>query len=73
MADDFQWFSSARDKLTGVTNTAQFLFIWQLSVEFEVSEELAPVNSPCEKTMFKNVFRENEETGVPVVAQQQQI
>lgn len=39
------------DELTDVTNAAQVLFIWNLSAEFEITKELASVNTRHGTTM----------------------
>lgn len=40
-----------RDELADVTNTVQVLFIWDISAEFRVTEELASMNTLYGTTM----------------------
>lgn len=47
-ANDFEWFSLTRDELPDVTSTTQLLCIWEARAEFEVTEELASMNTDFE-------------------------
>jgi hypothetical protein len=62
-ANDFEWFSLALDESTDVTDTAQLLlFIGGVNAEFEVTEELASMNSLRGTTTGENIFKEVEKT-----------
>lgn len=47
----------AVDELTDVTDTTQLWFIWGVSTELEVAEELASMNSMCGTTPGENIFK----------------
>ncbi|KAI5150109.1 hypothetical protein ENBRE01_1306 [Enteropsectra breve] len=59
----FKWFSLALDESTDITDTAQLLiFIRGISAEFEITEELASLNSINGTTKGENIFLEVEKT-----------
>ncbi|XP_033606233.1 general transcription factor II-I repeat domain-containing protein 2 isoform X2 [Cryptotermes secundus] len=61
-ANDFEWFSLALDELTDITDTAQLLlFIRRVNADFEVTEELASMNSLRGTTTGEDIFKEVEE------------
>ncbi|XP_033606840.1 general transcription factor II-I repeat domain-containing protein 2-like [Cryptotermes secundus] len=60
-ADDFEWFSLALDESTDITDTAQLLlFIRGVNADFEVTEELASMNSLHRTTTGEDIFKEVE-------------
>lgn len=62
-ANDLEWFFLAFDESIDVTDTMQyFLFIGGVSATFEVSKELASMNSLYRSTTSKNIFKEIEKT-----------
>ncbi|PNF15523.1 hypothetical protein B7P43_G16685 [Cryptotermes secundus] len=57
-----QWFSLALDESTDITDTAQLLlFIRGVNADFEVTEELASMNSLRGTTTGEDIFKEVEE------------
>ncbi|PNF32668.1 hypothetical protein B7P43_G13122 [Cryptotermes secundus] len=61
-ANDFEWFSLALDESTDITDTAQLLlFIRGVNADFEVTEELASMNSLRGTTTGEDIFKEVEE------------
>lgn len=62
-ANDLEWFFLAFDESIDVTDTLQyFLFIGGVRATFEVSKELASMNSLYRSTTGKNIFKEIEKT-----------
>ena len=62
-AKGFKWFSLALDESTDITDTAQLLlFIRGVNTEFEVTEELASMNSLHGTTTGEDIFKEVKKT-----------
>lgn len=62
-AKNFKWFSLALDESTDINDTAQLLlFIRGVNTEFEVTEELASMNSLHGTTRGEDIFKEVEKT-----------
>lgn len=62
-AKNFKWFSLALDESTDINDTAQLLvFIRGVNTEFEVTEELASMNSLHGTTTGEDIFKEVEKT-----------
>jgi len=62
-AKHFKWYSLTLDESTDITDTAQLLmFIRGVNNDFEVTEELAAMNSLHGRTTGEDIFKEVEET-----------